>query len=312
MRIVFMGTPEFAVPSLDILVSHGYEVVGVVTSPDSWGGRGGKQLIESAVKKYAVAHHIPVLQPVRLRDPEFLEQLRSLKADIQIVVAFRMLPEVVWNMPPLGSFNLHGSLLPKYRGAAPINHAIINGDQVTGVTSFKLKHEIDTGDILIRKSLAITEEDDAGSLHDKMMVLGAEVILDTVRLIESGDYTFQVQDAGEATHAPKIFHHTCRIDFNQPVRQVYNFIRGHSPYPGAWTIIDGKEIKIYKSAYEPGETDARPPGTILVQPKNILKIMCQDGYIRLLDIKPEGKRRMPASDFLNGHKIEHFMVEDAE
>lgn len=308
MRIVFMGTPEFAVPSLDILVRNGYDVVGVVTSPDSYGGRGGKQLIESAVKKYAVEHRIPVLQPVKLRNPEFLEQLKSLKADLQIVVAFRMLPEVVWNMPPLGSYNLHGSLLPKYRGAAPIHHAIINGEKVTGVTSFKLKHDIDTGDILIRRSINIAEDDDTGTLHDKMMILGAEVVLDTVRLIESGDFTFQVQNDEEATHAPKIFHHTCRIDFNQPVRQVYNFIRGHSPYPGAWTQIDDKEVKIYKSAYEPGDTDARPPGTILVLPKNVLKIKCQDGYIRILEVKPEGKRKMSVSDYLNGHTIEKLSI----
>lgn len=309
MRIVFMGTPEFAVPSLDILVKTGYNVVAVVTSADSYGGRGGRQLIESAVKKYAIEHHIPILQPVKLRDPEFLDALRAFRADIQIVVAFRMLPEVVWNMPPLGSFNLHGSLLPKYRGAAPIHHAIINGDTLTGVTSFKLQHKIDTGDILIQKSLPIEAEDDTGSLHDKMMILGAEVVLETVRLIESGDYTFLPQNHEEVTHAPKIFHNTCQIDFHQPVRKVYNFIRGHSPYPGAWTRIEGKEIKIFKAQYETKDTDNKEPGSIETNQKNTLKIKCLDGYIDVLEIKPEGKRKMSLQDYLNGQKIEKLEVE---
>ena len=229
-----MGTPEFAVPSLDILVQNNYDIVAVVTSTDSYGGRGGKQLIESSIKKYAIEHHIPVLQPTNLKSPGFIEQLKSFEADLQIVVAFRMLPEIVWNMPPLGTFNLHGSLLPKYRGAAPINHAIIQGETETGVTSFKLKHEIDTGDVLLRKKVAIDVNDDAGTLHDRMMIIGADVVLETVKRIESGKYTFTKQEDAESTKAPKIFHETCQIDFNKPVDQVYNFIRGLIPYPGAW------------------------------------------------------------------------------
>ena len=233
MKIIFMGTPEFAVPSLDILVQNGYEIAAVVTAPDSMGGRGGKQLIESAVKKYAVEKQIPVLQPEKLKSPAFIDTLKNIKADIQIVVAFRMLPEMVWNMPPLGTFNLHGSLLPKYRGAAPINHAIINGEKETGVTSFKLKHEIDTGDILMQKTIPISDDENAGSLHDKMKMIGAEVVLETVKMIENGDYTFIRQKDELASHAPKIFHETCRIDFNNPIQKIHNFIRGLSPYPGA-------------------------------------------------------------------------------
>lgn len=302
MRIIFMGTPEFAVPSLDILVSNGYQVVAVVTAQDSYGGRGGKQLIESSVKKYAISKNIPVLQPAKLKDRGFLQTLASYKADVQIVVAFRMLPEVVWNMPPLGTFNLHGSLLPKYRGAAPINHAIIQGENKTGVTSFKLKHEIDTGDIVLQEALAITDDDTAETLHDKMMVLGAEVILRTVQMLESGSIHFQPQVDGEATAAPKIFHHTCRIDFHQPVKKVYNFIRGLSPYPAAWTIIDGSEMKVLKASYE-FSSDQHQPGDIISESKKQLKVRCLDGYISIEQIKPAGKRLMHISDFLNGTKI---------
>jgi methionyl-tRNA formyltransferase len=247
MRIIFMGTPEFAVSSLDILVQNGHQIVAVVTSIDSYGGRGGKQLLESAVKKYAVAHDIPVLQPTNLKSPAFLETLRSYNADLQIVVAFRMLPEVVWNMPPLGTVNLHGSLLPKYRGAAPINHAIINGETETGVTSFKLKHEIDTGDVIMSRSIKIEDSDDAGTLHDKLKDLGAQVVLETVNKIANGSVDFQIQSDDEATAAPKIFHETCKIDFHRPVAEVYNFIRGLSPYPAAWCIIDQKEVKILQA-----------------------------------------------------------------
>lgn len=302
IKIIFMGTPEFAVPALDILVKNNYQVVAVVTSTDSYGGRGGKQLMESAVKKYAVAHHIPVLQPTNLKSEVFIQTLRSFQADLQIVVAFRMLPEVVWNMPRLGTFNLHGSLLPKFRGAAPINHAIISGEKETGVTSFKLKHEIDTGDILIRKKIDILDTDDAGTLHDRMMYVGADVILETVKLIESGKYTFEKQTETEASFAPKIFHHTCKIDFNKPVRSVYNFIRGLSPYPGAWCIIDGKETKIIRAITLP-EVDNIACGRIHTDHKKVLKIKCADGYIQVLLLKPEGKKVMPVPDFLNGHNL---------
>jgi len=302
-----MGTPEFAVASLDILVRNNYNVVAVVTSVDSYGGRGGKQLLESAVKKYAVAHNIPVLQPTNLKSPEFIEELKSYMADIQIVVAFRMLPEVVWNMPPLGTFNLHGSLLPKYRGAAPIHHAVMNGDTETGVTSFKLKHEIDTGDILITRSMPIGPEENTGIVHDRMMMLGAEVILDTVRMIASGSYIFIKQNDHEATKAPKLFHVTCQIDFNQSVEQVYNFIRGLSPYPAAWCVIDEKEVKVLEAKKEKSEDDT-PIGHITTDQKKYLKIKCVGGYISIIQIKPEGNKLMPITDYLNGHKIRSLHV----
>jgi methionyl-tRNA formyltransferase len=301
MRIIFMGTPQFAVPSLDILIRHHYQVVAVVTSPDSYGGRGGKQRIESAVKKYAVEHKIPVLQPEKLKSPGFIHQLNDLEADLQIVVAFRMLPEVVWNMPKLGTFNLHGSLLPKYRGAAPINHAIMSGDHETGVTSFKLKHEIDTGDILLQRKIPIYPDDDASTLHDRMMHVGAEVVLETVRIIESGNYTFTRQDNTIASHAPKIFHDTCRIHFNDTLHNVHNFVRGLSPYPGAWLTMLGKEIKILKTGVEVS-TDNHECGTVMTDYKKFLKIKCIGGYISLLQLKPEGKKLMTISEFLNGNK----------
>lgn len=303
MKIIFMGTPQFAVPCLEILIQNQYNVVAVVTATDSYGGRGGKTLIESPVKKYALSQNIPVLQPTKLKSPEFIETLKSYQADLQIVVAFRMLPEIVWNMPHLGTYNLHGSLLPKYRGAAPINHAIINGETTTGVTSFKLKHEIDTGDILIKRSIDITEDDDAGSLHDKMMVLGANVILDTVKMLESGHVHYMVQNDDEATPAPKIFHETCKINFDQPVKKVYDFIRGLSPYPAAWCHADGKEMKVLKSSFEITSDDTNQPGFIITDQKKILKIKCKDGYIQLLTIKPEGKKVMEVHEFLNGHKV---------
>ncbi len=302
MKIIFMGTPEFAVPSLDILIQNGYDVVAVVTSPDSFGGRGGKQLIESPVKKYATAHNIVVLQPKNLKSPEFLSVLKSFHADIQIVVAFRMLPEAVWNMPPLGTFNLHGSLLPRYRGAAPINHALIQGDKETGVTSFKLKHEIDTGDILVSRILPILDDDDARSLHDKMMVLGAEVVLDTVKMISAGEVIFIPQKDEQATKAPKIYHDTCRINFEQPVENVYNFIRGLSPYPCAWFALDSREVKILKATRELAD-DNNTPGTIFSDNKKYLKIKCQQGYISFQTVKPEGKKVMTIQEFLNGYKL---------
>jgi len=308
MKIIFMGTPEFAVPSLDILVKNNYDVVAVVTSPDSYGGRGGKQLIESSIKKYAVEHRFPVLQPTNLKSPEFIDELKTYHADIQIVVAFRMLPEVVWNMPPLGTFNLHGSLLPKYRGAAPINHAIIRGETETGVTSFKLKHEIDTGDVLLQKKVPVYEDDDAGTLHDRMMNAGAEVVLETVKRIESGKYIFLKQDDTLATKAPKIFHETCKIDFKKPVDQVYNFIRGLSPYPGAWCVLEGKEIKLFKTKKRMFSDD-NEDGTIVTDHKKLLEIKCSDGYIQIITLKPQGKKEMSVIDFLNGNKVEATSID---
>lgn len=309
MNIIFMGTPQFALPSLDILVKNGYNIVAVVTAGDSYGGRGGKQLIESAIKKYAVEHNIPVLQPEKLKAPDFIEKLQSFQADLQIVVAFRMLPEMVWNMPPLGTYNLHGSLLPKYRGAAPINHAIIRGEKVTGVTSFKLRHEIDTGDILLQRMIPIDEDDTAGTLHDKMMLVGAEVVLDTVRHIETGNYTFSKQDNNLVSNAPKIFHETCRINFNQSVEVVYNFIRGLSPNPAAWFMLSGKDIKVIKATKEK-IVDHIPSGTIVTDCKKYMKIRCSDGYISILELKPEGKKVMTISDFLNGNKALPKKVDD--
>lgn len=301
MRIIFMGTPEFAVPSLKILVENNFEIVGVVTSTDKWGGRGKKVLLESAVKKYARSVGLTILQPPRLKRTEFIEELRALKADLQVIVAFRMLPEVVWNMPPLGSINLHGSLLPKYRGAAPINWAIINGEKETGVTTFKLKHEIDTGDIIYQKSMKIGSDDTAGDVHDRMMHLGAEVVLRTVTDIRDGNVVEKPQSDTEVTHAPKLFHEDCRIDFNQPVQKVHNFIRGLSPYPCAWTTIDNLQFKIIRaqiSNHPPGSLPK--PGIIDLSDKNSMYIACSGGWIEVLEAQLQGRKRMKISDLRNG------------
>lgn len=303
MRIVFMGTPEFAVPSLEILLQHGYDIPAVITAADKPGGRSGLQ--ESAVKKFALSHGLRVLQPEKLKNPEFLEELRALRADLQVVVAFRMLPEVVWNMPPLGTLNLHGSLLPKYRGAAPINWAIINGETETGVTTFLLRHEIDTGDVLFQEKIPIGENDTAGEVHDRMMVLGAQVVLRTVQAIERGEVRPLPQSDAEATHAPKIFTETCRIDFTQPTARVHNFIRGLSPYPGAWTMLDGKTLKILQTLKTGPGAVALPPGQFVSDGKNYLKISTLDGFVEVLELQMEGKRRMNVKDFLNGYKIGH-------
>ena len=304
MRIVFMGTPDFAVPSLKILLDHGYDIVGVVTAPDKPGGRKG--IIESAVKQFAVANELHLLQPVKLRDPDFLAELVSLKADLQVVVAFRMLPEVVWRMPIFGTLNLHGSLLPKYRGAAPINWAIINGEKETGVTTFFLRHEIDTGDIILQKKMEIGPDETAGEVHDRMMVLGADAVLETVDAIRSGTIVPQPQPDAAATHAPKIFTETCRINFDQPAVVVHHFVRGLSPFPGAWTQVKTGVFKIYKSAPEPfdlpSQSDEHQPGDFVSDGKTFLKVRVTDGYLQLLDVQLEGKRRMPLRDFLNGNK----------
>lgn len=302
MRIIFMGTPAFAVPSLDILVRHGYDIVAVVTSLDSYGGRGGKQLIESDIKKYAVEKGLLVLQPKNLKAAEFVESLKALRADLQVVVAFRMLPEVVWNMPPMGTINLHGSLLPKYRGAAPINHAIMQGEKTTGVTSFKLQHAIDTGDIILQKKLDIDDDDNFGSLHDKMKILGAEVVLSTIEMFQSNTVKFYPQSDEKASAAPKINLATCQINFNQSSATIHNFVRGLSPYPGAWTTLDGKILKVLKTKFDINSDDF-PVGSIISDHKKTLMIKCTDGYIHLLSIKPEGKNVMTVHDFLNGHKL---------
>ncbi len=313
-----MGTPEFAVPSLAILLENGYEVVAVVTATDKLGGRGGKQLLESAVKKFAVSKGLPVLQPGNLKSPEFIEELRSYRADLQIVVAFRMLPEVVWDMPSIGTFNLHGSLLPRYRGAAPINWAVINGEKETGATTFFIKHEIDTGDILFQEKMPIGENETAGSVHDRMMQLGAGLVLKTVQAIEKGDYQLQKQDETQACKAPKIFHETCEINFQHNTEAVHNFVRGLSPFPGAWTTwkmptgIDGQvlhlredaiceEVKIFQTEMEIAPHQ-HVPGSFLTDGKKVLKIATTDGYVHVLELQAPGRKRIDAVSFLNGLK----------
>lgn len=301
LRIVFMGTPAFAVPTLDLLIREGYQVVGVVTAADKTGGRGHKQLIESPVKQYALANGLHILQPLKLKDPAFLAALQALKADLQVVVAFRMLPEAVWRMPALGTFNLHASLLPKYRGAAPINWAIIRGEKETGVTTFFIQQDIDTGDLLFQERIPIGENETAGELHDRLMTLGAEVALKTVKAIESGQYQAFRQDDSQATSAPKLFHETCEINFDQSTSAVHNFIRGLSPYPAAWTTFQGLELKILQSAPVPSPP-AEPPGTIVSDHKKWFHIATADGYVNVLELQLQGKKRMPIADFLNGYK----------
>ncbi len=304
LRIVFMGTPEFAVASLEALVDAGYQVVGVVTAPDKPAGRGMK-LTPVPVKKFAMEHGLRLLQPVKLKDPVFLEELRSLKADLQVVVAFRMLPELVWNMPPLGTINVHGSLLPQYRGAAPINWAIINGEKETGVTTFKLQHEIDTGNILLSESMPIEEDDNAGSVHDKMKALGARLIVKTIDALLSGELKEIPQshiDINDLKHAPKIFTDTCRIDWNQPVEKVQNLIRGLSPYPGAFTIVNDKMLKIFSSVSHARE-HSFTPGKLETDKKSYIRFYCINGYIDCTEIQLEGKKRMKVEDFLRGNTL---------
>lgn len=300
LKIIFMGTPDFAVPSLQILVENGYDIVGVITSTDKLGGRGKKQLLQSAVKKYAISKGLHILQPKNLKSKKFIAKLQALNANLQIVIAFRMLPEIVWNMPEYGTYNLHGSLLPKFRGAAPINWAIISGEKETGVTSFKLKHEIDTGDLLLSKKISIEHEDTAGTLHDKMMVLAADTILETVRLIENDEASLHPQDDSLVSKAPKIFHEDCQIDFNQDASTVYNFIRGLSPYPASWTTFRNLKLKIYKSQLHIG-SHTEVPGTIETDTKQ-MKIYCTDGYLKITEVQWEGRRKMEIQGFLNGLK----------
>ena len=305
-RIVFMGTPEFAVGSLDALVSAGHNVVGVITAPDKPAGRGLK-LNESAVKQYAKEKGLHILQPEKLKNPQFLEELKSLKADLQVVVAFRMLPELVWNMPPLGTINLHASLLPQYRGAAPINWAVINGEKETGVTTFKLQHEIDTGNILMQETILIGENETAGELHDKMKSIGAALLLKTVNGLASGELK-EVPQATIATnpsdikHAPKIFTETAKIDWTKTVDEIYNLIRGLSPYPAAFAYLDGKLLKIYKAKKEKAHPNLAP-GEIETDKKSYLKFASSDGYINIEELQLEGKKRMNVVEFLRGYKF---------
>lgn len=305
MRIIFMGTPEFAVHSLDILIRAGYEIPAVITAPDRLGGRGRKTLIESDTKKYCKEKGLNVLQPTNLKNQQFIEELASFKADLQIVVAFRMLPEAVWNMPPLGTYNLHGSLLPAYRGAAPINWAVINGEKITGVTSFKLKHEIDTGSVLLQREIPVFHNDTAGSLHDRMKLVAADVVLESVQMIESGNYTLKEQDNTKASHAPKLNRENTQINFNQPTQKVYNFIRGLSPYPAAWMPVGEDSMKIYSAGLEVGKS-GHAPGTIISDNKSQIKVACTDGFVHLQDIQLTGKRKMKVHELLNGWDISPF------
>jgi methionyl-tRNA formyltransferase len=304
LRIVFMGTPDFAVASLDILVQNGFNIVGVVTAPDKPAGR-GLQLQESAVKRYAVSKGLPVLQPEKLKNPEFLETLRALKADLQVVVAFRMLPELVWNMPPEGTINVHASLLPNYRGAAPINWAVINGEKESGVTTFKLQHEIDTGDVLFSESVPIREDETAGELHDALMHTGASLLLKTVTAIAAGNVTETPQaniPAADIKHAPKIFKETCLINWQQPLDTIYNLVRGLSPYPAAYTSFQGKGLKIF-AAHKEQATPTVAPGEFVTDQKTFIKIAAPDGYLWLDEIQLEGKKKMDIVSFLRGYRF---------
>ena len=301
MRIVYLGTPEFAVAGLQTLVENGYNVVAAVTMPDKPAGR-GHQMQFSPVKEYALSQGIPVLQPEKLKDPEFVEQLRSYQADLQIVTAFRMLPEVVWAMPRLGTFNVHGSLLPQYRGAAPINWAVINGEKETGLTTFMLKHEIDTGNMILQERIAIGEDEDVGSVHDRLMELSKEMVLKTVRLIEECDRkgkplpTVPQPELPDLKPAPKIFKEDCQIDFTKTAQEIHNFVRGLSPYPGAWTddqrmlsVCKASPVKVFKVAISP-----------VSEQKGHIILPCADGYIDILELQAPGKKRLDAKSYLNG------------
>jgi len=314
LRIVFMGTPDFAVESLRRLVEGGYRVVGVVTMPDKPVGRHQTTLAASPVKQYAAAQGIRVLQPAKLKDPAFTEELRALRADLQIVVAFRMLPETVWAMPRLGTFNLHAALLPQYRGAAPINWAVINGDTETGVTTFFLDREIDTGRVIRRVPVPIADTDNAGDVHDKLMTIGAGLVTETVDLILAGDVPTVPQSellTGEPLRpAPKIFKETCRIDWRTGVKRTYDFVRGLSPYPAAWTeLVAGTRrsvLKVYAAEKELCPT-AEPVGTLLTDGRTDLKVALADGYLHLTVLQTAGKKRMAAADFLRGFRTEEEM-----
>jgi methionyl-tRNA formyltransferase len=330
IRIVFMGTPEFAVASLDALLKARCNIVAVITAPDKPGGRGMK-LQQSAVKKYSLRHGLNILQPEKLKNPQFLEQLKSVNADLQIVVAFRMLPDAVWNMPPMGTVNLHASLLPQYRGAAPINWAIINGETETGVTTFKLQHEIDTGNVLMQEKIAIGEDDIAGELHDRMKEIGAQLVVKTVAGLADGTLQETPQssivnvspaqeepplqnsqtavthspltlDHSQLKHAPKITTQTCKIDWNRSIDEIHNLIRGLSPYPAAFTELGDKTLKVFKSEKEPAVPTSRI-GRWETDRTTFLKFAAKDGYVHLKDIQLEGKKRMAIEDFLRGYRF---------
>jgi methionyl-tRNA formyltransferase len=318
IRIVFMGTPDFAVESLKALVENGYRVVAVITSPDKPAGR-GRQLSESAVKQYAIQQSIRILQPEKLKNPEFIAELKSLKADLQVVVAFRMLPEIVWGMPPMGTFNLHGSLLPQYRGAAPLNWAVINGERETGVTTFLLSHEIDTGRIMFQEKIEIAENDTVGDLHDQLMVIGANLVVKTVDALANGnveaiDQERLIDHPEQIKHAPKIFKDDCRIDWTRNMESVRNLIRGLSPYPAAWTELmhlgkgDVLTAKIFAVTHDNISLQA-VPGTLQTDGKKFIRIACADGWLSVTDIQLSGKKRMKTEELLRGfHDLDDWRV----
>lgn len=303
MKIVFMGTPDFAVPSLELLLKNGYSVSAVVTAPDKPRGR-GQQISFTPVKETAVHHSIPVLQPDSLKDPHFIAQLASLEPDLFVIVAFRILPKEVYTIPTKGSFNLHASLLPKYRGAAPINWALINGEQESGVTTFFLQDKVDTGSIILQRAVPITGDMDAGALHDVLSDIGACAVLETVQMIERGTAVPQQQNDLLATPAPKIFKETCRIVWDHPAATVHNFIRGLSPYPAAWTMHKGKTIKIYRTRNAAGSTQlsALSPGTVLIE-NNSLFVRTKDYALEIKELQQEGKKKMGTEEFLRGYKL---------
>lgn len=306
LRIVFMGTPGFAVASLQFLMEAGYPIVGVVTAPDKPGGRGMKQMISSPVKQFAIAHALTLLQPVNLKSKVFVADLKALQADLQIVVAFRMLPEVIWGMPAKGTMNLHGSLLPAYRGAAPIHWAVIRGEKITGVTTFLLQHQIDTGQILLQREIPILHEDDTGSVHDRMMMIGAGLVVASADLISLGSYQLHDQEESKASHAPKIHHEDGHIQWATKAVDIYNLIRGMSPYPGAWALLDGVECKIWKSKLHTTAHQLNP-GSMRVDGKSLI-VQAIDGEIELLEVQMAGKKRMSARDFINGYRIKDWFL----
>ena len=301
LKILFMGTPEFAVSCLKVLVDKGYNIAGVITSTDKYGGRGKKQLLQSAVKKYALTKGLRVLQPKNLKGKRFNKELKEINANLQVVVAFRMLPEMVWNMPSLGTFNLHGSLLPSYRGAAPINWAVINNESLTGVTSFKLKHEIDTGDTALKASLPVYYFDTVKQVHDRMQLLAAETVLKTVQSIEKNEITFSKQDASTVSHAPKLFSDSCEIESSKTCEELYHFIRGLNPFPTAWTMLENQKLKVYETIPKPSISGV--PGAFTSDNKSYLHLHCAEGSLDIVELQLQGKRRMTVKEFLNGYSL---------
>lgn len=296
-----MGTPEFAVPSLAALLHSKHEVVAVVTAPDAKGGRGGQQLIQSEVKQFALTHGMLILQPEKLRSKDFIDQLKSLDADLQIIVAFRMLPELVWSMPRLGTINVHGSLLPKYRGAAPIHWAVINGETKTGITIFRLKHEIDTGDIIRQAATEIGGDETTGDVYDRLKQLGAATLMESLEKMESGELTLISQDTSVASPAPKLFHHQAGLDFSKTNQEIHNFIRGHSPQPAAWMFFQELKFLFYRSHIPNIHPPRGEAGRLQIIGRK-LYLHTIDGTLEILELQQEGKKRMPARDFINGMK----------